>query len=451
MNQFIKEFVKAFLIGVAVFLLVLGINRIYNEDFTLVFNRELGLDFLRNQVFSLLIYFGNMVVIRFLLKRYGVNLFKFRRMALAVLSSVLVTVLMIFLANAIFKIGVDGYSLEEFLAQEKVGYYRFTIILSLVITLMFYLFFYYKQKKERQVAQQQVIAGAATAQFDALKNQLDPHFLFNSLNVLSSLIEENPDAAQNFTTGLSKIYRYVLEQKSKELVSLDEELRFARTYVRLLKMRFEEGIQFEIPEAASDPDYKVVPLSLQLLLENAVKHNAVSAAEPLVIRIRENDGYLEVVNNLQPKQVIGKGSRVGLKNIADRYALLTKKEIYKDQSGGVFKVSIPLLTKKVSNMEVQEEYIENRKYLRAKERVENLKGFYWNLASYVVVIPFLAWLNYQTTSFPWVLFPMLGWGFGLAAHGMEAFGYNPIWGKRWEEKKIREIMEQENKNKNMYS
>jgi hypothetical protein len=320
-----------------------------------------------------------------------------------------------------------------------------------VITLLFYLFFYYKQKKERQVTQQQVIAGAATAQFDALKNQLDPHFLFNSLNVLSSLIEENPEAAQSFTTGLSKIYRYVLEQKSKELVPLDEELRFARTYVRLLKMRFEEGIQFDIPEAASDPELKVVPLSLQLLLENAVKHNKVGVAQPLVIRIRENDGYLEVVNNLQPKQVMSKGSRVGLKNIADRYALLTKKEVYKDQTGGEFKVRIPLLSKKVSNMEVQKEYIENRKYQRAKERVEALKGFYWNLASYVVVIPFLAWINYQTTSFPWVLFPMLGWGFGLAMHGMEAFGYNPIWGKRWEEKKIREIMEQENKNNNMYS
>ena len=101
-------------------------------------------------------------------------------------------------------------------------------------------------------------------------------------------------------------------------------------------------------------------------------------------------------------------------------------------------------------MELQKEYIEDRKYQRAKERVETLKGFYWNLISFMVVIPFLAWINYRTTSFPWVLFPILGWGFGLLMHGMEAYGYNPIWGKRWEEKKIRELMEREHNQKNMY-
>lgn len=449
-SRYIKEFIKAFLIGVAVFLLVLGLNRIYNEDFTLTFDRKLLVDFIQNQVFAILIYFGNMVVIRYLMRTYGMKLFRGRNMVKAIVASLAVTTLMIFLSNALFKIGIYGNSIEEFIQGETIGYYKFSLLLSLVITLLFYLFFYYKHKKEQQVAQQQVIAGTATAQFDALKNQLDPHFLFNSLNVLSSLIEENPDAAQNFTTGLSKIYRYVLEQKSKELVSLDEELQFARTYIRLLKMRFEEGIQFEVPKSASNPDFKVVPLSLQLLLENAVKHNRVGPDSPLVIRIEEKDGYLEVRNNLQTKQVIKRGSGVGLMNIANRYALLTKKQVFKDKSATEFVVRIPLLSKKVSNMEIQKEYIEDRKFLRAKERVEVLKGFYWNLVSYIVVMPFLAWLNYRSTSFPWVIFPMLGWGFGLVMHGMEAYGYNPIWGKRWEEKKIREIIEQENKQKNMY-
>ena len=136
---------------------------------------------------------------------------------------------------------------------------------QLVISLFFHAVYYYRELQKSKVKEQKVIAGTASAKFDALKNQLDPHFLFNSLNVLTSLIEENLESAQKFTTSLSKVYRYVLEQKNKELVTVDEELRFAKTYMSLLKMRFEDSIIFEIPERASNPESKVVPLSLQLL------------------------------------------------------------------------------------------------------------------------------------------------------------------------------------------
>src|SRR5690606_2120763 len=139
-----------------------------------------------------------------------------------------------------------------------------------------------------------VIAGTASAQFESLKNQIDPHFLFNSLNVLSSLIEENPENAQRFTTSLSKIYRYVLEQKNKEYVTLQEELNFASTYMKLLKMRFENSLEYKLPEGPIDPDAKVVPLALQLLLENTVKHNVVSEKNPLRIEIRVEGDYLVI-------------------------------------------------------------------------------------------------------------------------------------------------------------
>ena len=98
---------------------------------------------------------------------------------------------------------------------------------------------------------------------------------------------------------------------------------------------------------------------------------------------------------------------------------------------------------KVTVTETQEEHIEEKRYLKAKERVEAIKGFYGNLFSYCIVIPFLWWLNYKTTSFTWAIFPTIGWGFGLIMHGLEAFGYNPFLGKRWEEKKIKELMEDE--------
>ena len=301
----------------------------------------------------------------------------------------------------------------------------------------------YRRIQDKRVKEQKIIAGTASAKFDALKNQLDPHFLFNSLNVLTSLIEEDSFQAQKFTTSLSKVYRYVLEQKNKELVSIDEELQFANTYVRLLKMRFEDSIILDIPESSSNPEARIVPLSLQLLLENAVKHNVVTASKPLKIKVYEEEGFLVVTNNIQEKQVVKKSSGVGLRNIQQRYQLLTDRQLKIDKTTKEFSVYLPILTKKVTTVKTQELYIKDKRYQKAKEKVEAIKGFYGNLTAYCIVIPCLGWLNYNTTSFPWVVFPMLGWGLGLLLHGMEVYGYNPLWGKRWEERKLRELMDQD--------
>ncbi len=227
-----------------------------------------------------------------------------------------------------------------------------------------------------------------------LKNQIDPHFLFNSLNVLTSLIEENPDNAQRFTVSLSKIYRYVLEQKNKELVTVAEELEFAKTYMNLLKMRFENSLNFEMPEDFSNEDAKVVPLSLQLLLENTIKHNSVSESKPLNIKITVEDNYLVIQNNLQKKEVLQSRKGVGLQNIVNRYHILTKRNVLIDESNGFFKVKIPILTKQISIMETKHIYNEQEAYHRAKKKVEDIKGFFGNLVSYCVVIPFLIFINY---------------------------------------------------------
>ncbi len=295
--------------------------------------------------------------------------------------------------------------------------------------------------QEKKVIEQKIIAGTASAKFDALKNQLDPHFLFNSLNVLTSLIEEDPHQAQKFTTSLSKVYRYVLEQKNKDLVSVEEEFQFAKTYVKLLKMRFEDSIHLEIPEQSNNPEAKIVPLSLQLLLENAVKHNVVTSSKPLYIKVYEENGMLVVDNNLQEKQVVKKSSGVGLQNIQQRYGILTDRQVEITKSDSNFRVKLPLLVKQVTVMETQQTYIDDKRYVKAKEHVEQLKGFYGNLLAYCIVIPCLAILNYNTGSFPWIIFPTIGWGFGVTIHGLEVFGYNPLWGKSWEEHKIRKFMD----------
>ena len=317
----------------------------------------------------------------------------------------------------------------------------------IICNIIFYSFFYYRYKKDRQVKEQKIIAGTASAQFDALKNQLDPHFLFNSLNVLTSLIEENPQQAQKFTTSLSKVYRYVLEQKNKELIAIDEELAFAKTYMTLLKMRYEDNIVFSIPDKAINSAAKVVPLALQLLLENAVKHNVVSDLYKLHITIKEVDNYLVVSNNLQPKKIIAKSSGVGLINIRQRYALLSTRTILIEQNSEEFIVKIPLLTHQLKQPVMNtQNYLSEKKYALAKEHVEKLKGFYINLGLYCLIIPILIGLNLYSTSFPWSIFPALGWGLGLFFHGAEVFNYNLFLGKNWEARKIRELMDKKTDN-----
>ncbi|MGI9552383.1 MAG: 2TM domain-containing protein, partial [Aurantibacter sp.] len=398
-------------------------------------------EYYKSIIFSVIIYLGNVYAWRYCDQRFGSDFHSVKRLGLGFLTNFLVSIVAIFISRFILEVGFNNTGIMEFLVNEKPGDYYVSLIIAMVIVAIFYAFYYYKHWQETKVKEQKIIAGTASAKFDALKNQLDPHFLFNSLNVLTSLIEEDPNQAQKFTTSLSKVYRYVLEQKNKDLVSVDEELQFAKTYVRLLKMRFENSIVFDIPEASLDPEAKIVPLSLQLLLENAVKHNVVTPDKPLRIKVYEEDGMLVVSNNLQEKQVVKKSSGVGLQNIRQRYGILTDRQVAINKNTTDFNVRLPILTKQISAMETQQVYIDEKLYKKAKERVENIKGFYGNLLAYCIVIPFLALLNYQTTSFPWVVFPILGWGFGVVAHGMEAFGYNPLWGKKWEERRIKKYME----------
>ena len=366
-----------------------------------------------------------------------------KRLWIGAIGSFVLTLITFGLLRFLIYYYFTGSSFTAFVAQETADSYIIALIITLIASLFTHAFYFYRALQKREVKERKIIARTASASFDALKNQLDPHFLFNSLNVLTSLIEEDPRQAQKFTTSLSKVYRYVLEQKNKDLVSVDEELDFARTYVRLLKMRFEDSIVFDIPDKASHPELKIVPLSLQLLLENAVKHNVVTASRPLHIKVFEDNGVLTVSNNLQAKEVVKKSSGVGLQNIKQRYSILTDRAMNIVKTNADFSVHLPMLSQQITVVETQETHIEEKRYLKAKERVEQIKGFYGNLISYCLVIPFLWWLNYRTTDFLWAIFPTFGWGIGLFFHGMEAFGYNPFLGRRWEDRKIRELMEKD--------
>lgn len=431
-----KNITLTFFIGCAVFV----VGQVLYDGFRFDNFNDFLISFSFYQMYSFLLGYSNYYYFAYLEKLNWTKEERFKRIAIGLLGSVVVTMIGLFILNGFQYIVYRGVSWIDFLAGQRWSQYRFGLWITLTIVIIFHFVYFYNRYQQNKVKEQKVIAGTANARFDALKNQLDPHFLFNSLNVLTSLIEENPENAQKFTTSLSKVYRYVLEQKNKDLVSVDEELDFAKTYMSLLKMRFEDSIVFEIPEQASNPESKVVPLSLQLLLENAVKHNMVTSSKPLHIKIYESNGMLVVENNLQPKQIVKKSSGVGLSNIQQRYELLTNKRVNINQQAHSFAVAIPMLTKQLSIMELKPYNNQEDAYYKAKKRVEEIKGFYGNIISYCVVIPFLIFINYWTYwRFQWFWFPMLGWGMGIIFHAFAVFGY----GKSWEERKIREIMQKE--------
>jgi hypothetical protein len=437
MNKYIKEFPRATYISLSVFVVLMLIRLISGGDVS--FNERLAWVFFYNMLYGYSLYYVNTFVFIQLDEIFKEDRFDKKRIFVGALFSLLLSIFTIFLLRIVEDVLIEKMSFQEFLAKEKADNYLVAIIITIIVTLGIHVFYFYKAYQENRVKQEKIIAGNASAQFESLKNQLDPHFLFNSLNVLSSLIEENPVNAQKFTTSLSKIYRYVLEQRDKELVSVAEELKFAKTYMNLLKMRFENSITFELPEDFENEDAKVVPLALQLLLENAIKHNVVSEQKPLHVKIYIQDNQLIVENNLQKKETLQTRKGVGLQNIVDRYAIITTRNVTIEETNEFFKIKLPILTKQLNIMETTNNYNEDNAYYRATKRVKELKEFYSNLLSYCIVIPFLIFINYRTTSFQWFWFPMLGWGLGLAFHAFAVFGY----GKSWEEKKIQEIMNKE--------
>ncbi|KAA9349273.1 MULTISPECIES: sensor histidine kinase [Larkinella] len=182
------------------------------------------------------------------------------------------------------------------------------------------------------------------SQLDSLKAQINPHFLFNSLSTLSSLVTEDAKQAERFIEELASVYRYVLHTNEQLLTSLDHELTFVRAYFNLLQMRFGRSVELEITVDERYEDFLVPPLTLQLLVENAVKHNVALPTKPLLIRIYTDEAHnLFVVNSLQKKQNVIPSNRTGLSNITAKYRLLKQPEVVVRQTGDCFQVMIPLI------------------------------------------------------------------------------------------------------------
>ncbi|MGI4875405.1 MAG: sensor histidine kinase [Janthinobacterium lividum] len=224
-----------------------------------------------------------------------------------------------------------------------------TAVFSLVPTvavLSFYESFYFFQQWQASLRRaDQLVQASTQAQLDALAQQLDPHFLFNSLNTLAALIEPANAPAQHYVEGLADVYRYVLLSRERPTVPLAEELAFVETYVALQKVRFRDNVQVSYHIAPAALVRRVAPLSVQVLVENALKHNEASQARPLHLRLEATADALRVENTYQPRPAgLAPGTGTGLANVRQRYALLgAMQPVEATQAAGLFTVTLPLL------------------------------------------------------------------------------------------------------------
>jgi sensor histidine kinase YesM len=219
------------------------------------------------------------------------------------------------------------------------------LVITIIISSIMYSIGFFKAWREAAVNEEKLKTEQIALQYKALKNQVNPHFLFNSLNTLSTLVYRDPDTAARFIKQLSEVYRYVLEHKDSELINVHTELEFVRKYLYLQKIRHGENLISEIKLEACK-DCMILPLSLQMLVENSIKHNIVSKEEPLKISIFQEADYIVVQNNLQPRSTVEESEGIGLSNIRDRYNHISDKKFIIDQNNGNFTIKIPILKAK---------------------------------------------------------------------------------------------------------
>jgi len=218
------------------------------------------------------------------------------------------------------------------------------IIITIMVMAIYEAVYYYVRLKTSIREEEQSKQAIIQAQLDTLRNQAKPHFLFNSFNTLRDIIdEESKEDAKEFVDKLSDVYRFILESGNENLTSLQKELKFVKSYVHIQKERFGDNLQvnWNIPE--DKLLWHIVPMSLQLLVENAIKHNVVSKAKPLVIDVKVENDQLVISNQIQAKSTLISSTKIGLKNIEKRYALISNNSVDIVNDGVEFKVSLPLL------------------------------------------------------------------------------------------------------------
>jgi LytS/YehU family sensor histidine kinase len=233
---------------------------------------------------------------------------------------------------------MKGWGMENFINRIGPGA---IISLSVGLFVCCIVFFYttWRQAIERE---QKLREENLKYRYRTLKTQVNPHFLFNSLNTLSEIVYADARKADSYIQKLSGIYRYILDNEETDLISLDKEIEFVRQYFALQKERDENKIQLDSCVENADK-FKIIPISLQILVENALKHNVISEETPLKIHINGDNGFISISNNIQRKSILNNSSGTGLSNLKERVKLITGKEVIINQENNQFTVKLPLI------------------------------------------------------------------------------------------------------------
>ncbi|MBL0180923.1 MAG: histidine kinase [Chitinophagaceae bacterium] len=239
--------------------------------------------------------------------------------------------------------------LHDHTVAETVIPLKLNLIYAWLANLLFHLLnaikYYFTEYKTKWMEAEELKRMSAQAELQLVKSQINPHFLFNNLNVLSALVMKNTDEANRFIEEFSKVFRYILNNHDKELVNIRTEMDYIKPYIFLLKKRFAEGLDISVDIPQDRENFYIIPASIQMLIENAIKHNVVSRSRPLHIKVHANgNNTIVVTNNLQLRDSVDNSTKIGLNNIIKRYLLVSgrKVEVFKDENA--FTVTLPLLS-----------------------------------------------------------------------------------------------------------
>ena len=300
---------------------------------------------LYNSGYSLMLGLGlflNGPVFRLFDKHYSWLKHPLKSVIISVVVTIIYSTIVIVFTNWLWYIYIYKISIPEFWKFGKTIIIWEYVILY-IMSSVFYARSFLNQWRNNAIEKEKLKNQALALQYETLSNQVNPHFLFNSLNVLLSLIDQNKNDAKRFTEHLSSFYRQLLSLKDKQLIAVKEELDILRNYLELQQIRY--GNHLDVNMSIFDDDnYYIIPLTLQMLVENALKHNILTPEHPLQLSIVAHNDVLIVRNNLQLRKHVVGHSQIGLKNLTERYLFLTNKNILVTQTDNAFEVQIPLIT-----------------------------------------------------------------------------------------------------------
>lgn len=303
----------------------------------------IGLDLGPITIIILIIWEVNKLIDKWLNKKYSwIENSKQRLIAQAIAFTAFTSIALFLLMFSMHQIKFgDGRIINRKMRELFIP----ALFFALALVAIYISFNFFKAWKKSLVEVEKYKTQSTESELQNLKNQINPHFLFNNLSVLTYLVYQNQDRAVEFINELSKVYRYVLDNKNSELVTLKEELDFLDHYTYLLKIRFEDAISFKVNIDEKDKQGYLPPMCLQMLVENTIQHNEASQENPLKVNIDVKKNALTIENNIQLRSDKPESSKTGLKNIQSRYAYFANRNVEISNNGEVFKVTLPLMPK----------------------------------------------------------------------------------------------------------